>query len=177
MPVTCQETSTPGRPVLIVKRLPLTLLQFGQSEVVRHHLMQTATDEVRVAAQQTVEPRDLRLVLERRAVAFVQFRDLFEGEVFQLQSRADVEGRLGEVGDERGPFGGVGDGGRQPLPRSRRVKRAFVVPRTEKTEDLAAEIAGEETINFIQPPDDRRSDFQQRLATQILLKVDAGATV
>src|SRR5262245_1548122 len=114
--------------------------QFGQSEVVRHHLMQTATDEVRVSAQQTVKPRNFRLVLERRAVAFVQFYDLFEGEVFQLQSRADVEGRLVEVGDEQVSFGGVGDGERQPLPRSRRVERAFVVPRTEKTEDLAAEL-------------------------------------
>src|SRR5262249_53660385 len=82
-----------------------------------------------------------------------------------------------QVGDEQMRFGRVCDGEGQPLPRSFRIQRPFVMPGTEQPEDLAPEITGEETIYFIQSPDDRRRGFLQHYPPQISFNVYARAEV
>src|SRR5262245_15723855 len=74
-------------------------------------------------------------------------------------------------------LGRIGDGERQPLPRPFRIERAFVMPGTEQPEDFTPEIAGEETVYFIQSPDNRRRDLLQHSAPQIAFEVDAWTEV
>src|SRR5215468_7692366 len=125
-----------------------------------------------MSADQPVVTRHLRLVAERRTVAAVEFGYLLEAEVFEREPRPDVERRLIQVGDEQMRLGRVGDGERQPPPRPFRIERPLVMPGPEQTEDLAPEITGEETIHFIQAPDDRGRGLLQHSAPQISLEVD-----
>jgi len=47
------------------------------------------------------------------------------------------------------------------------------MPGTKQSEDLTAEITGEEAINLIQSPHQRRLDLAERFTPQIPLKIDA----
>src|SRR5215468_1627249 len=130
-----------------------------------------------MSADQTIVTRYLRLVAERRTVAAVEFCDLIEAEIFEREPRADVERRLIQVGDEQMRFGRVGDGERQPLPRSFRIERPLVMPGAEQPKDFAPKITGEETIYFIQSQDNRRRGLLQHYAPQISFEVDARTEV
>src|SRR5262245_6940575 len=125
----------------------------GEFDFARRHFVKPTTNQVGMSADQTVVTRHLRMVAERRAVAAVEFGDLLEAEVFGREPRADVEWRLIQVGNEQMRLGGVGDGERQPPPRPFRIERSLVMPGSEQSEDLAPEFTGEETVYFIQAPD------------------------
>src|SRR5215470_1109503 len=161
------------RPVVAIG----TGFERGEFDFARRHFVKPTTDQVGMSADQTVVTRHLRLVAERRAVAAVEFSNLLEAEVFEREPRADVERRLIQIGDGQMSFGRVGDGERQPLPWPFRIERPFVMPGTEQPEDLAPEITGEETVYFIQTPDNRRRDLLQHAAPQIAFEVDARTEV
>src|SRR5215475_1399082 len=139
------------RPVIVVS----PCFKRDEFDFVRRHLVKPSANEVWMAADQPIVTRHFRLVAERRAVAAVEFGDLLESEVFEREPRADVERRLIQVGDEQMRFGRIGDGERQPLPRPFRIERPFVMPGAKQPEDLAPEVTGEETVYFIQTPDNR----------------------
>src|SRR5205814_631548 len=103
------------------------------------HLGQSFADEVRMAADKSVEPRDLVAGGERRAMAAVQIGHLLLSEVLHREAGADVEGRLIQIGDEQVGLGGIGDRQREARPGAIRLQRAPVVPGAEEAEYLASE--------------------------------------
>src|SRR6185295_7532885 len=104
-------------------------------------------------------------------------RNLIQSEIFQRQSRADVERRLIQIGYEQVCFSGIGDGQRQAMPGALRVKRSQVVPRAEQTEYLAGVGQIEEPINLINSPDNRCVFLGKDLAPQIAFKVNTGTQI
>ncbi len=117
--------------------------QLGELQPPRRQLVQPAPHEVWMTADQPKIARHFGVALQGRAVAVIEFRHLIEREIFESESRANIERRLIQIGDEQMRFGRVGDGERQAAPMPRRVERAFVMPRPEQPEDLTAKSAGE----------------------------------
>src|SRR5262249_28793815 len=70
-------------------------------------------------------------------------------------------------------FGRVSDGEGEPAPGSLRIERPFVMPGAKQPEDFAPVSAGEELINLIHTPDNRRREPGKHLTPQIPLEVDA----
>jgi len=68
---------------------------------------------------------------------------------------ADIEGGLIEVGDDEVGFGGEGHDEGEVGPGAGGVEGAVIVPGAHEGEDLGAEAAGEEAVEFIDAPDER----------------------
>src|SRR5207249_9385309 len=103
-------------------------------------------------AEEAIEPRQFVGSPQRSAVALIKFADLFDGEIFQSKARADVEGRLIQVGNEQMCLRRIGDGERQARPGAGGIERTAVMPGAEQAEDFAAEVAGKEAVYLIESP-------------------------
>src|SRR5205085_8721185 len=97
--------------------------------------------------------------------------------ILKLKACADVEGRLIRIGDEEMRLGRIDDGERQTLPRRIGIERALIMPRAKETEDLAAKIAREQTINFVHRPDKRRRQTAEHVPPHVAREVDARAAL
>src|SRR5207247_2628479 len=84
-------------------------------------------------------------------------------------------------GNKEVRFGGIGNGQREPAPRTLRVEGALVVPGAEEAKDHIAEGTAEEPVHLIQSPDKPRGRLLgaavQSLSPQKALEVHVPAAL
>ena len=106
--------------------------------------------EIRLPTHPLAERQKLLQACQRRAKAPVELAGVLQRKVREGEARADIEGRLVQVGEKELRLGGVGDDEGQAAPGAIGLQRAAVVPGAKEPKQIGAKGQLKEAIHFIE---------------------------